>query len=270
MTEAEYNQAEGIRRSDLWRMHESPEKFKWFLEHPPEQTPALLFGTAVHKLLLEPDGFKDDFAVAPVVDRRTKVGKEAWEQFLSDSNGKTIITADDFSTASDMVIKAMTIPFVRKLLSGKKEEAFFWIDEDTEQVCKVRIDMLTEIEGKWAIADYKTAGSAKTDIFVRKMYDYGYHLQSFMYTEAVKLNLKLDYRPDFYFIVQEKHAPYSVNYIKVTDDVILTGMDSFREFMGMLRLCRETGYWYGYNGPFDEANEAYVPGYISPEEEEVT
>ena len=177
MTEAEYNSIDAIRRSDLWRMHESPEKFKWFLEHPPEQTPALLFGTAVHKLLLEPDGFNDEFAIAPNVDRRTKVGKEAWEQFLSDSEGKTIITADDFSTASDMVIKAMTIPFVRQMLSGKKEEAFFWIDQDTEQVCKVRIDMLAEIEGKLVIADYKTAGSAKTDIFVRKMYDYGYHLQ---------------------------------------------------------------------------------------------
>lgn len=40
MTEKEYNEAQGIRRSVLWRMHESPEKYKWFLEHPEPETPA--------------------------------------------------------------------------------------------------------------------------------------------------------------------------------------------------------------------------------------
>ena len=44
MNELEYNQAEGIRRSDLWKMEDSPEKFKYFLEHPVEQTPAMAFG----------------------------------------------------------------------------------------------------------------------------------------------------------------------------------------------------------------------------------
>ena len=32
MTESEYNSIEAVRRSDLWRMHESPEKYLWFLE----------------------------------------------------------------------------------------------------------------------------------------------------------------------------------------------------------------------------------------------
>ncbi len=268
MTEAEYNQAEGIRRSDLWRMHESPEKFKWFLEHPPEQTPALVFGSAVHKLLLEPDGFKDDFAVAPVADRRTKVGKEAWEQFLSESNGKTIITADDFSTASDMVIKAMTIPFVGKMLSGKKEEAFFWIDEDTELTCKVKVDILSEIEGKIIICDYKTTANAKTDVFNQSIFRHGYHLQAFMYTEAVMKNLKLNYRPDFFFIAQEKHVPYSVNVIQVTDDVMTAGMDCFRELIGTLALCKRTGYYFGYNGIYNEPNETYLPGWMTMGDEE--
>ena len=46
MTEQEYNQAEGIRRSDLWKMEDSPEKFRYFSEHPAEQTPAMAFGSA--------------------------------------------------------------------------------------------------------------------------------------------------------------------------------------------------------------------------------
>ena len=45
MTEREYRSAEGVSRSQLWRLHEgSPEKFKYEEEHPEEPTPALIFG----------------------------------------------------------------------------------------------------------------------------------------------------------------------------------------------------------------------------------
>ena len=269
MTESEYNQAEGIRRSDLWRMHESPEKFKWFLEHPPEPTPALIFGTAVHKLLLEPDEFNDEFAGAPNVDRRTKAGKEEWERFLSESSGKTAISFDDLDTASGMVAKAMTVPFVRTMLDhGKTEQAFFWVDDDTELLCKVRIDILSEIEGKVVITDYKTTANAKTDIFNQSIFRHGYHLQAYMYSEAVMKNLKLSYRPDFYFLAQEKQRPYSVNLIQVSEDVMMAGMDCFRELIGTLALCKKNGYFYGYNGIYNEPNETYLPGWMSLGEEE--
>ena len=55
MTEREYNEANGVRRSDLWRMNDSPEKYKYFLDNPPESTPALVFGSACHKMILEPE-----------------------------------------------------------------------------------------------------------------------------------------------------------------------------------------------------------------------
>lgn len=268
MTEAEYNRAEGVRRSDLWRMKESPEKYKWFLEHPPEQTPALVFGSAAHKMLLEPDGFDDEFAAAPAVDRRTKTGKEEWERFLSENEGKTIIGMDDFVTIADMAAKAMTVPMVRQLLSGKHEEAFFWIDPDTELICKVRVDALAEIDGKIVIADYKTAACAETNVFNQSVFKHGYNLQAYMYTEAVMKNLELPYRPDFYFIAQEKKAPYSVNVVLVTEDVMLSGMDCFREYMGTLARCMATGYWWGYNGLYGEPNETYLPGWMEMGEEE--
>ena len=72
MTEKEYRQHPAISRSELWHMHESPEKFKWYRDHPPEPTPSLLFGHVVHKLLLQPDTFDTEFAIAPELDRRTK------------------------------------------------------------------------------------------------------------------------------------------------------------------------------------------------------
>lgn len=268
MTEKEYNEAPGIRRSALWRMSESPEKYKYFLEHPPEPTPALIFGSAVHKLLLEPVDFEEEYAVAPPVDRRTKAGKETWEQFVAGIGEKTVITQDDFDTMAAMVEKANSVPFVKNLLQGKHEVPLFWTDDDTGLDCKVRLDILAEIDGKFVVADYKTANNASTDVFVKKIYDLGYHLQAYMYTEALRINMNLDYRPDFYFIAQEKKPPYAVNYIITPYEIMLDGMDDFRHFIGTLRDCIGTGYYYGFNGPFDEPNEAYRPAYKQIGDEE--
>lgn len=263
MTEHEYDAAEGVRRSALWRMHESPEKYRWFLDHPEPETPALTFGSAAHKMLLEPDGFYDEFAIAPDVDRRTKAGREEYERFVKDALGKDIITVDEFNQIVDMTNKVKSIPYVQKLLAGQHETPLFWTDEDTGERCKVKLDMLADVDGVLTVADYKTANSAETNVFVNKMYQLGYHLQAFMYTEAVMKCMGLDERPDFIFVVQEKKPPFACNVIQVTDDVMLAGMDTFRELIGMLHQCKSMDYWPGYNGMFDEPNETFLPGWMS-------
>ena len=45
------------------------------MEEKKEPTPAMLLGTVFHCLTLEPDAFSRDFAIAPVVNKRTKAGK---------------------------------------------------------------------------------------------------------------------------------------------------------------------------------------------------
>ena len=94
MTEKEYRQHDGVSRSKLWKLRESPEKAKWSWEHPEPPTPALLFGQAVHKLILEPVTFDDEFAVSPDCDRRTKAGKEAYNAFCEGLGDRAIITLD--------------------------------------------------------------------------------------------------------------------------------------------------------------------------------
>ena len=128
MTEKEYRQHEGISRSQLWKIRESPEKFKYAMEHPEEPTPALLFGQMVHKLVLEPDTFDEEFIVAPEVDKRTKEGKAAWAQFEEDAAGRQIVKLADFQKAQDMVAALQAVPMIQTLLAGRHEVPLFWTD----------------------------------------------------------------------------------------------------------------------------------------------
>lgn len=260
MTDKDYRASPGISRSELWRLRESPEKFKWYQDHPEPATPTLIFGAAVHKLLLEPETFDEEFAVAPEVDRRTKDGREAYNAFLTASDGKSVITLADYEKAVEMTQKAIETPFVKKLLDGEREKPFFWTDDLTGEKCKCKLDCITYIKGKPIVVDYKTTEDARIYIvdggcildgpFVKSAIKYGYYFQAAMYCEGFEKATGV--KPLFVFIAQEKKPPYAVNVIELDLNDARTkayGYDIFRELLGIYHECKTTDNWYGYLGP---------------------
>lgn len=241
-------------------MNESPEKFKWYKDHPMPPTDSLIFGQYVHALLLEPEKAETDFYVLPKLNLRTKADNELFKQIRSEceETGRTIVPFDDAETARQMVEKCNADPDVMELLNGAHEQEFFWTDEMTGEKCKCRVDCLTEVDGEITIVDYKSTANAATHAFVRDIYKHGYHFQTGMYGAGVQACLGLDKLPRFVFIAQEKKPPYSINRIEATEDVIQLGYDKFREFIGIYHECKVTDCWYGYNGVTGLSNEAYL------------
>ena len=72
-----------------------------------ESSPAMILGSLVHAMLLEPSTVEERFAVAPIVDKRTKAGKEAWDDFKKSvdekGEGIEIVTHDDVDQANRMI-----------------------------------------------------------------------------------------------------------------------------------------------------------------------
>lgn len=253
MTNKEYREHEGISKSQLFNITKSPYHFKYALEHPQEDTKALLFGRAAHKYILEKEDFYNEFAIAPVVDRRTIAGKEIYNSFLLESEGKDVISADEFDVIQQMSDAIDAVPMARALLTGEHEQSFFWTDEVTGEKCKCRPDCLTEYDGMKFISDYKTTDSCADGAFERTCRKYGYKLQAGMYTEGVFQNSFEQY--GFAFVAQEKSAPYAVRVYVCTPEYINQGYDQFRELIGVYHECKLSGNWYGYEGPFDAVTE---------------
>lgn len=266
MTEREYRKAEGVSRSELFTLTESPEKFKWAKEHPEEPTPALLFGQFVHKLLLEPETVDEEFIVAPTVDRRTKEGRAIWLDFTTlIKEGQQIITSADCAVGMSMKEAAEASPYVKRLLEGQRELPLFWTDDLTGEPCKARLDCLTEVDGKKVIVDYKTTADARTDAFMHAAVKHGYDLQAAMYSEAVKQNTGVE--PVFVFIAQEKTPPYAINIMQADDIFVRRGKDLFRELIGVYHECKKTDNWYGYLGPYNVINNLALPAWLAKEVE---
>ncbi len=265
MTETEYRAHPAISKSSLFKLTESPEKFKYYLEHPQEPTPALVFGRTFHKLALQRDEFDDEFAVAPSLDRRTKAGKEEYANFLESSAGKTVISSDFFKQAEQMSQALYENELVAKLLKGEKEKPFFWKDDITAEECKCRVDCITKVDSINVIVDLKTTLDASTDNFMREAIRYGYDLQAAMYKEGVKQCTGLDCA--FVFVSIEKDPPYCINIMQADDLFVKHGYDLFRELIGVYHDCKASGNWFGYLGKYDMINNLSLPAWMAKEVE---
>lgn len=269
MTEKEYKAINGIRRSALWLISDSPQKFRWAEINPEPPTPAMVFGTMVHKLLLEPETFDNEFAVVPACDRRTKEGKAIYEAFMANLDGKDVelVSSEDYETAVQMVQAAKESPYVERLLIGEHEKAIIWTDDLTGEVCKSRLDSLGEVNGKPLIVDYKTTTDASTDAFMRTAINLGYDFQAAFEIEAVKNGTDLckDEDPTFVFIVQEKKAPFAVNILAADPMFIERGQNLFRELIGIYHDCKQSNEWYGYLGKYSNINNVTLPAWLAKE-----
>lgn len=263
MTEKEYRQHPAISRSELWHIRESPQKFKYYKENPPEPTPSLLFGQVFHKILLEPDTFCEEFVVAPEVNRRTKEGKQIWESFVSEHENQTIIQAEMFALAKEMCEAVNREPLAVKLLNGAAEVPFFWTDEMTGEDCKCRVDVLNTAYSQPIIVDVKTTADASTDSFIRSAINYGYDFQAAMYFNGVAKNIGK--KPLFVFIAVEKEPPYAVNILQADELMLQRGYDLFREYIGIYHDCKVSGNWYGYLGRLNQINNLALPSYLAKE-----
>lgn len=256
----EYRQREGISSSDLKKMMKSMATYRWYKDHPEDSdSQALLFGRFYHKFILENDCWEEEFAVAPLVDKRTKAGKEAWEQFCKDNEGKDVVTQQDYETVVAMREAFMKTPFAPLLIKGEHEKSFFWTDERTGLPLKIRPDSFGKIKDQYIAIDLKTTKNAETDAFMRDSLKMGYDCQAYLYKEGLEQHYGKDFK--FIFIAQEKTEPYLVNILEADDYFIASGKEITEMLLDQYLECSESGNWYGYVKN-NEINSLGVPKWI--------
>ena len=255
----EYREREGISSTELKKIMVTPAHYRHWKDNPEEtDTPSLLFGRAAHKYILETYDFYNEFAVAPNFDRRTKEGKAQYLLFCDQSEGKDIITQEQFEQIDAMRNAMLATPFVSKLINGEHELSYFWTDEDTGLKCKCRPDSINH--KLKIVVDYKTCDNAETEHFMKQAIRLGYDLQASYYLDGVKANTGEDYV--FVFIAQEKKPPYAVNILQADDIFIKSGREVYKAMLQTYKECSETGVWYGYLGADNQINSLGVPKWL--------
>ena len=245
MTEKEYRSAEGINKSTLWELRKSPKHYQYILTHEREDTPAIKMGRAIHSAVLTPTAYKREWAIMPDgIDRRTKAGREEYEAFLTQAEGREIITAQDAQTVKAISSAIRKSKEAMSLLKGtRRERPIFWTDDEGNK-CKCRLDAVKP----GIIIDLKTTTDASTEAFTREALKYGYDVQTAHYIEGYQA-ISGGKTPKWYFIAVEKAEPYAINILKAGSDFIDHGMIRRRKLINLLRECSKSGVFpdYGTN-----------------------
>jgi exodeoxyribonuclease VIII len=241
----EYQSRDGLSNSMLSKIAISPLHFKESQNNPVEKTDALIFGSLLHCLVLEPENFNRDFAIEPIVNKRTNEGKEILVQFYLENAEKTIVNEEQLKLANILKDKIMEHEIARKLLIGKGETevSLFWEDEETGIKCKGRPDKLF----KKIIVDLKTSRSAKPEEFMKHAYEFNYHKQAYWYSWGYEQCFKEEPK-GFVFIAVEKEKPYAVAVYEVTELFKEIGKIEARQNLLTYKDCADKGKWWGYDG----------------------
>lgn len=253
-----YHEFDGLSKSMMDKLAQSPAHLKASLEEPEKETEALILGQLFHTLVLEPKKFEKEFAISPDVDRRTSLGKQMYQAFCEENEGKTIITKTQLEQVAKWVAAVKAHPIASKLLSGagKNEVSIFWNDPETGELCKARPDRIKD----GYIIDLKSTISSQQDDFCRKAYELNYHIQSAWFCEGYEQEFK-EKPKGFIFIAVEKTSPYNVVVYYADDYMIEAGAYEARKLLNTYHRCKETNNWYGYDGEEQVAQELSLPNY---------
>lgn len=211
-------------------------------------TPAMLLGTALHALLLEPDKFEDEFAIEPECDKRTKAGKEIAANFALDSIGKTILDAATHKKAKALAAAAWRDADVRKMLEmdGYRERGIRWTHLPTRIDLKARPDIFSFIG---PMIDVKTARDASNRAWESVLYALKYYRQAALYIDGIKAVENVDVDWFIHIVVETEDPPYRARAIRLDPAAIELGRTENEQILHRLAEAREKNVWpTGYEG----------------------
>lgn len=250
--ETDYRRAEGINKSGLDNLHQSPLHYMTRKLHPEADTEATHVGHAFHCLLLEPEKFPSSYVCSKYEEFRTNEAKE-WKA-EQEKAGKYILKAksgkDPFWNPSEwdyvhlMRDAVMKHPIASAILqiSGKAEQSLFWTDPGTQLLCKGRLDW--QDFGHDFLVDVKTTMDAGITGFSRSAHSYRYANQNAFYTDGSEINkLKSN---EFVFLAVEKEQPFAVACYVMNDEWIEQGRLMYRHDLRLYKECLETDSWPCY------------------------
>ena len=222
----------------------TPAHAKAYLDGPREETDAFRIGHALHTRVLEPDKFKERYAIRPECDRRTKDGKAVYEDFIKTLDGKTEITVSEIADIEAMNKVLKSKGFIRNWVEkGQAEVCIVWQDVQTGLICKARLDYYQKTIN--AIVDLKTTiKTAGYDDVAAYIYRYSYYQKAAWYCDGLKA--LIGEMPDFVFMFLEKKPPYECRAWQASDDIIVAGRKAYRKALQIYAECVKTGVWPGW------------------------
>lgn len=208
-----------------------------------KQSDDMILGSLVHSLLLTPDYFNDEFVLLPTLDRRTKVGREAYQLACDEAGDRIVTDTETYDMAREMVDSIKKNNHAMELLSEcQKEVSYFWKCPFSGLSFRARVDACTSRY----LVELKSSRLGSPSAFERQAYNMFYDLSMSHYIEGMRAQGDDSPRKG-YFIVVENVAPYVCQVYEADESFMELGHSRWIDAVTRLETCKATGKWHGYS-----------------------
>jgi len=249
-TNAQYHaDTEYINKSMMQKYRESPSMYDMLyvaqtIVRPPP-TEAMVLGSLLHCVVLEPEKLDDLFLVSELKSRRGK----GWDEFadVAATEDKLPVLKKHLTHANNMQDALLCSPIFMNLMEMdcEIEQSFRWTHEATGLKLKCKPDQRIYDAGlKMPIClDVKTSADPRPHKFRWQAKDFGYAWQASHYLDGCKTKTGVDHR--FVFAVVGKSPPHDV-YFYECDKNSPKVVDAYLEIedtLAALKKSLDTNVW---------------------------
>ncbi len=295
-----YHAAHGISKSVLdkinisglacWDAYFNPDR------EPREYKHCFLVGDGTHKIILEPNLFKEQYAVgfdkslhpdkldtmdemramlirhtqkisgskSELIERLIAAGypsenfmQHAESQYIESIGDRQVIPASDYKNMLASLNAVNKHHTASKLLKDAVVEQSYFAQDEEGLVRKCRPDFITA-NGQ-ICCDVKTTDDVSARGFGRTIYKFRYDVQGAWYLDVLKMVLGNDAPKVFAFVALQKNRPYDISVQFLTDEQIARGRSEYQKNLTTLKHCLENNYWPGADN--GAVLECIVPNY---------
>ncbi|MBW3096852.1 PD-(D/E)XK nuclease-like domain-containing protein [Pseudohoeflea coraliihabitans] len=214
---------------------------------PQKTTGALDFGRAAHSLMLGDEDFSQAFEIRPAQYKDYKSGAaREWRDKVY-AEGKSPLTAEEYSLIEKMALDASKNPVVKAgLLNGRIERSMFAKDEASGIWLRSRPDA---IAADGIFADLKTTASLSEDFLEREAYRNGYFLQA----AITRMVCRMTGHPfdTFALVYTLKDEVPDTAHVEIDPFEIDRAEKEVSWALAKIRECLDSGEWPG-SQPFND------------------
>jgi len=247
MTSSDYHGHKAISSTDLKKALRSMGHYRAYKDGlvPFGSKVAFDVGTAAHSAILEQDF--TSYVKGPDVSRATK----KWKEFVIEHEDKIVLKPSEYDHIRGMYDSFYGHPKAAKVTSNGRPEVSFFAQHETGLLVKARPDFYVQSGDGDYIVDYKTALSASPEDFARTIYKYRYDISAAYYMRIVEQVTGRKVR-DFFWIVQEKEAPYALSIYRADEEMLAAAHAKCEKLLAQITNSESSGEWKTY--PTDICN----------------
>lgn len=237
-----------LSRGMLLDFEASPQMFyHWYVaqdyKRPEVSGPAVSFGSAAHRVLLEGKPYSEVVAVydSSCYNRSGYLNAKAAQVFRFAHPDCEYMHMRDFTRLEEVVDTVRESKWKDIIEAAVCEEEIYWDEEKTKLTCRCKPDFYVDTEEEIFCYDLKFSEKCDPPSWSRSAKNQKYWMQDVHYSDG--LTWKLGKRVTFVFVVVETSPPYRIaeyQYDPISRDIARTARD---QVLSQIRQRTIRGDW---------------------------